>query len=219
METISVPKAGSRRKIHPDQTPREVKAGNGGMDPEEFLAFLGRIKQLKEDAKNAQALVGAAWKAFINKGGVKQDAIEVMRWLEEAPDVTAERIARQKLYAEWLNLPIGKQMNIFEIPQHIIPTPEEMREKAYKLGKIAGLTAADPDMQAWHGTEYFQDHLRGWHDGQAEILAKLKPLDAMLSEEREAQEQRRQARLNPQPPSEPKPHPSEVQDEREPAEA
>lgn len=191
----------SRRKVHADMTPVEVKtAGNGSVDMETFLAFVAKLKL--ETARKAAVgkRLSATWKAAINAGIVRQDLEEILKTEDVDPKAVAESFARKKQYAEWMNVPIGKQLSIYEVfavdSGSSIPTQTERAQRAYRTGFIAGTLGQNPDNQAYPpGHEQHNDMMAGWNDGQQTIREKFKALDPQLDEAEHAEFDRRMKRV------------------------
>lgn len=104
-------------------------------------------------------------------------------------------IERSLRLARWVNAPVGSQFSFFEDR-----TPAE--DRAYALGKTAGL-AADPCKPPYDpGVPQYQRWLDGWHDGNAINLSnfrdKLKKLDAGPADAGEQMDLSQRADLPPE---------------------
>lgn len=194
METLTMPRK-SKRKVLQDETPKEVTAaGNGEVDVETFLSFLAKIK--RETARKAAVAkrVGAVWKMAINAGIRRQDLEAVLKVEDMDPKVVAENFARQKRYAEWMDVPFGKQITIHDIigGGSSIPNADERAKRAYYAGLYKGAAGDDPDTQAYAPDhENFNDMMAGWRAGQKTLTDKIKTLDPQLDEVEDTEFKRR----------------------------
>lgn len=176
METLSKPRAGSRRKILQDKSPKEVK-GSNAVDADTLLVYLGQIQKEEANVKAAKQRLNKVWKLAINAGIVRKDLELVLKFADMDPDTVLGTIARIKDYAQWLEIPIGKQLSLFEIPSSSILSQDELGERAYRAGYVLGVQAKDPDEQAYPPlTDLGQKHMEGYNAGQKVHLDRIQPI-------------------------------------------
>lgn len=189
METLVKPKSGTRRKVHPDLTPKEVKPGSNEADAETMLVFLGQIERHEAKVAAEKKLLNRVWKLAINAGIVRKDLELVRRFADQDADTVLQTMARIKKYAQALDVPIGSQFNLFEIPNSSILSSDELSERAHRAGYVAGLTGKNPDDQAYPaGHEHHARHMEGWHAGQKILLERIMPITIALESEGKAEE-------------------------------
>lgn len=180
METLSKPRAGSRRKVLPDKSAKEVK-GSNTVDADTLLVYLGQIQQEEAKVKLAKQRLNKVWKLAINAGIVRKDLELVLKFADMDPDTVLGTIARIKDYAQWLEIPIGKQLSLFEIPNSSILSSDELAERAYRAGYVLGVQGKNPDDQAYPPlTDLGQRHLEGWGAGQRVHLERIKPIEIAM---------------------------------------
>lgn len=193
MDVLSKPRTGSRRRIHQDTAPKEVKpeAGSNGVDAETFLVWLGKIEQEKAIAEKAKKRYGKIWKLALNAGICRKDLEMVMRFADQDPDAVLRTLANIKQYAQWMDVPIGTQLSIFEIPTSSILSSAELGERAYRAGYVAGITGKNADTEAYPSdNEHHQRHMEGWHAGQKILLDRIQPINIALNSEGKAADAR-----------------------------
>lgn len=176
METLSKPRAGSRRKVHQDQTPKEVK-GSNAVDAETVLLYLGQIQQEEIKVKLAKQRLNKIWKLALNAGIVRKDLELVLKFADMDPDTVLSTISRIKAYAQFLDVPIGAQLGLFEIPNSSILSSDEIAERARRAGYVLGVQGKNPDDEAYPPlTDLGQRHMEGWHAGQKVHLERIQPI-------------------------------------------
>jgi len=187
METLTKPRTGSRRKVHQDKTPKEVKPGSNSVDAETVLVYLGKIQQEEAKVAAAKKRLNKAWKLAINAGIVRKDLELVRKFSDMDADTVLGTLQRIKQYAQWLEVPIGSQMSLFEIPSSGILSSDELGERAYRAGYVAGVTGKNVDDQAYPpDNEFHQRHMEGWHAGQKVWLDRIQPIDIAMDSESKA---------------------------------
>lgn len=187
METLTKPRTGSRRKVHQDKTPKEAKPGSNSVDAETVLVYLGKIQQEEAKVALAKKRLNKAWKLAINAGIVRKDLELVRKFSDMDADTVLGTLQRIKQYAQWLEVPIGSQMSLFEIPSSGILSSDELGERAYRAGYVAGVTGKNPDDQAYPAdNEFHQRHMEGWHAGQKVWLDRIQPIDIAMDSESKA---------------------------------
>ena len=187
METLSKP-AKSKRKVHADKTPKEAPPPSNGMDADTFLVYMSKIDQEEARVAAAKKRLSKVWKLFLNEGGVRKDAELVRKFLnQDQPDAALAMMQRIKQYASWLDLPLGSQISLFEIPNSSILNADERADKAYRAGYVLGVQGKNPDAQAYPADhEFHQKHMEGWHAGQKVLLDRIGKIDIALESDKKA---------------------------------
>lgn len=193
MDALTMPRAGSRRKTLKDETPKEIDttavAGANGPDANTLLVYLGKIEIEEAKVAAAKKRLAKVWKLAINDGIVRKDLALVRSFMDQDPDTVLQTISRLKSYAEWLDVPIGKQLSIFDVPTSSILKPDEQADKAYRAGFVLGITGKNPDSQAYPADhEWHQQHMEGWHAGQKMLLDRIGTIDMALDADPQATE-------------------------------
>lgn len=187
MEQLVKPKTGSRRKVHPDKTPKEAKPaeGSNAVDADTVLVFLGKIQQQEAVVALQKKKLNKIWKLAINAGIVRKDLELVRKFADQDADTVLGTLQRIKQYAQWLDVPIGSQLSLFEVPSSSILSSDELAERAYRAGYVAGVTGKDPDKDAYGvDHEHHQRHMEGWHAGQKKWLDRIQPIDIAMDADR-----------------------------------
>jgi ribosome modulation factor len=177
--------------VHQDTAPREIRpdAGSNGVDAETFLVWLGKIEQEKALVEKARKRYGKIWKLALNAGICRKDLEMVMRFADQDPDAVLRTLSNIKQYAQWMDVPIGTQLSIFEIPSSSILSNAELGERAYRAGYVAGITGKNPDTEAYPAdNEHHQRHMEGWHAGQKILLDRIQPINIALDSEGKAEQ-------------------------------
>lgn len=132
---------------------------------------LADAKKVADDAKGQLA---SLYK--IAKGqGFQRDEIDEFRELR-SPEGEARlrvRLERSVRLARWLSLPVGNQGD-FDF-SGVDRTPVD--DRAFNLGKIAGMEAQDASPPYSAGSSQGQKWMEGWHEGQKlnrEALERMK---------------------------------------------
>lgn len=183
METLIKPRSGSRRKVHPDKTPKEIAepTGSNQVDADTVLVFLGKIQQEEAKVAAAKKRLNKAWKLALNAGIVRKDLELVRRFADQDPDTVLATIQRIKQYAQWLDVPIGSQLTLFEVPSSSILSQDELAERAYRAGYVLGIQGKNLDDQAYPpNTDLGQRHMEGWNSGQKVWLDRIQPIDIAM---------------------------------------
>lgn len=156
-------------------------------DQRAALTFDWRKKY--ETALNAKKKAEADFKntcksARADLGDTAVDDIKSMIAMEseEGEAKIRSELERQMKVARWMGMPFGSQSDMFGEDR----TPAV--DRAYALGKKAGL--AGESMQPPHapGVPQHQTWLEGWHDGQAVVSKGFKPLTPIENAAQAAQE-------------------------------
>lgn len=189
METLQKPRAGKRRKVLKDETPPDTPppgAGHNAPDDATILVYVGVYRRRLAVKKAADKELGRVRKLMKNEGLVMKELDWAIKAMDDDPEVLAAELERRKRYATALNIPIGKQYDMFE-PSVTILSFSELQDKAHKSGRARGLLGENPDDQAYPlGHEHHTAHHEGWHAGQAELLVKIKPIEMSLNTDTEA---------------------------------
>lgn len=188
METLQKARAGSRRKVHQDKTPKEV-VGSNELDAESFLVWVGKLRQEDAMFQIARKRRDKVRKLAKNSGVEMGVLDRVLKDADKDPDIVLRSMSTYKLYSEWLDAP-GRQLSLFEIPSSAMLSHDERAEKAKRAGYVNGLMGKNPDTEAYPvDHEFHQLHLQGWHDGQKILLERIQPIEfAIGSEEAPAPE-------------------------------
>lgn len=181
MEQLTKPRAGSRRNVHPDKTPKVVEPTDNGLDAESFLVWVGKLRQENALFEIARKRHDKVRKLAKNSGMEMGILDRVLKDADKDPDIVLRAMATYKQYSEWLDAP-GRQMSLFEIPNSSMLSHEERAEKASRTGYTLGLMGKDPDTQAFPAdNEFHQLHMEGWHKGQKILLDKIQPIDISIN--------------------------------------
>lgn len=168
--------------IHPDLT--QEQPGHNGPSREDFLFFVGRLaaadKEVKEMKDRRKKL-----RQFFQNQGVNLSMMDAAIAEREKEDgTTISNLADLKRYFNYLGLPIGKQFDLFEAPA---AADQKLEEAAYEEGRELGIKGLNADDQKWLPTSpEGQAHQKGWADGQAVLLSKLKGLSDGMDEAEKA---------------------------------
>ena len=132
METLQKARAGSRRKVHQDKSPKEI-AGSNQLDAESFLVWVGKLRQedaLFQVARKRRDKV----RKLAKNSGVEMGVLDrVLKDADKDPDIVLKSMSTYKQYSEWLDAP-GRQMSLFEIPNSSMLSHDERAEKAKRAG-------------------------------------------------------------------------------------
>jgi hypothetical protein len=191
VETLSKPRTGSRRNVLKDQTKTNSPPATNGPDAETVLLFVGQYKKQMEKVAAEKKIAGKIKKLAINSGIVWKDLELVLKYAELEPETVLDNWTRQKKYAEFLGLPIGKQLALFEVPTSSIMSSSEMGPLAFNAGRALGIMGQNPDTQAYPvDNEHHQRHMEGWHEGQKILLDRIQPINIALDSEGKAADAR-----------------------------
>ena len=180
METLSKPRPASRRKILRDESPAGTSASNAP-DADTVLVFLGRIQQEEARVAVAKKRLGKLWKLALNAGIVRKDLELVRKFADQDPDAVLATIGRIRQYALWLDVPVGSQLSLLDIPASSILSSAELGERAFRAGYVLGITGLNPDDEAYPlAHEHRTRHHEGWTAGQKVLLDRIKPIDIAL---------------------------------------
>ncbi|MEN6302213.1 MAG: hypothetical protein ABFD96_05770 [Armatimonadia bacterium] len=186
METLTRPRTGTRRKVHQDQTPQEVKPQTNQLDAESFLVWIGKLQSEDAIFQRARKRRDKVRKLAKNAGLEMAIADRVMKDADKDPDVVLKYLATYRQYSEWLQAP-GAQMSLFDLPSGAMLSHAEREQKAKRAGYTRGLMGQNADLEAYPtDNEFHQVHMQGWHDGQKILLDRIKPINISMESEGEA---------------------------------
>ena len=178
METLSKPRPASRRRILPDEA---AAATSNAPDADTVLVFLGRIQQEEAKVAAAKNRLGKLWKLALNAGIVRKDLELVRKFADQDPDAVLATIGRIRQYAQWLDVPVGSQLSLVDIPTSSILSSDELGERAFRAGYVLGITGLNPDDDAYPmAHEHRTRHHDGWSAGQKVLLDRIQPIDIAL---------------------------------------
>lgn len=163
-------------QIKPDLTAE--KHGDNGPSRDDLLFFAGQFRLGKEKIKLAQTANKKIRQAAKLRGIEVMILDQVIRIADEEDDTEIDRLRTFKQYAQAFDLPIGSQLDLFDIPAGNGRAPAEaLMEKAKRDGYERGLLGQNPNEDAFPPmTEEGQAHIARWHDGQKvnhEMFLKL----------------------------------------------
>ena len=178
MEQLSKPRPASRRRILPDEA---AAATSNAPDADTVLVFLGRIRQEEAKVAVAKKRLGKLWKLALNAGIVRKDLELVRKFADQDPDAVLATISRIRQYAQWLDVPVGSQLSLLDIPASSILSSAELGERAFRAGYVLGITGLNPDEDAYPmAHEHRARHHAGWSAGQKVLLDRIQPIDIAL---------------------------------------
>jgi len=188
LQTLTKPKAGSRRKVLPDQTPTNSPPATNKMDAESFLVWVGKLKRDNAEVENARKRRVKSRRLAKNAGMDMAVLDWVLKDLDTDPDIVLQRMATRKQYSEWLDAP-GKQYSLFDLPNSAMLSHKEREEKAARAGYAAGLMGDTPDAQAYPiDHEFNQIYMEQWHAGQKIHLDRIQPIEIALRADGKSQD-------------------------------
>lgn len=173
-------------KSHPLPDLSGAAAPTNGPDREEFLFMVGQIARANEALKAARD-AKKKLRSHFKLRGVDLEQMDLAIAEKEREDgTTVDNLRTFKRYCEFLGLPIGSQMQLFDSPQGNGVSHETILKKAYADGYERGVMGKNPDTQAYpEMMPEGQEHMRGWSDGQDVLKAKFVRLsEAMAAEEK-----------------------------------
>jgi hypothetical protein len=171
-----------------------AEARSHNVPPEVFLKHYREIRDLKDAQADAAAAVARAKKAAKNDG-VDLDAL---KWLEKLAGLDTDeaelQIKHLQIYAKWIELPIGMQLDMWGKPEPATvdaQAAEEQREWAaggdgYKAGEKGDQQREDNPHEAGSAEHVAWD--KGWTRGhkvwlsaQKQIASEMGPKGAKKS--------------------------------------
>ena len=129
----------------------------------------------------AKKRLGKLWKLALNAGIVRKDLELVRKFADQDPDAVLATIGRIRQYALWLDVPVGTQLSLLDIPASSILSSAELGERAFRAGYVLGITGLNPDDEAYPlAHEHRTRHHEGWAAGQKVLLDRIQPIDIAL---------------------------------------
>ncbi len=188
MESLVKPRTGSRRKVLPETEPKEVKKSNAA-DAATVLVYLGKIAQQEAVVALQKKRLAKLWKLAILEGIVRKDLELVRRFADQDPDTVLSTVSNIKAYAHAMDLPIGSQLSLLDIPGATILSEKELAERAHRAGFFHGATGKDQDQQAYPpDNAHHQRYLQGYGEGQSIWLSRIKTIDIAMEADRKDDE-------------------------------
>ena len=188
LATISPIETGA--KVHPDLTGGTGRMGDNKPGKEDMIFAIGQMDAADATVKEANSARKKVRQHFKNRG-FNLDMLDRARDERDKNDgTTLENLKEFKQYCEWLDLPTGFQIGLFD-GNASASAKADLTEAAYQDGFARGLLAADPDSQKWlPNSPEGQAHLRGWNDGQKVLKDKFEEMNASIAEENKTPEQK-----------------------------
>jgi len=171
-------------QTHPDLTaPRTIGANRP--DAEATMFAIAQLKKKQKEVEEVR-LGLKRLRSALKLQGHTLDALDWGLSMEAQEDNTSEDQLRERIrVARFMNLPIGSQVFFFDEegkPAADAAATDTVMAKAYEDGRRRGLAGDNPDEQAYPPmTAEGQEHMRGWHDGQAILARNLKPLEDAIA--------------------------------------
>ena len=183
METLTRPKTGSRRKTHSDLTPKAIEPNTNGLDHEQFLIWVGKIKQENATFALARKRRDKVRKLAKNSGVEMGILDRVLKDADADPDVILKNMATDRQYRVWMDAP-GKQYSLFEIPGGAMLSHDERVKRAERAGYTHGLMGENQDLQAYPtDNEYHQTYLEAYYKGQKILTDRIQPINMAIESE------------------------------------
>ena len=174
-------------KSHPLPDLSSAVAQSNGPDREEFLFMVGQIAKAEEALKAARDAKKKLRSHFKLRGVDLEQMDRAIDELEREDGTTVDNLRTFKRYCEFLGLPIGSQMTLFDMPQSNGMSQQSLLKHAAEEGYARGVMGKNPDDQAYPPlSPEGQEHMRGWSDGQGVLKEKfIKLSEAMADAEKE----------------------------------
>lgn len=178
-QTAKIPT--SRGKVLPDMT--APQPGDNGPGRDEVLFMMGQFlaaKAAMKVAQNANKRLRAQAKL---RGFNLEQFDRAIEEREREDGTTLENLKVFKRYCEFLGLPVGSQISLFDDPQGSTEFSEEaLLKRAHSEGYELGVMGKNADEQAYPPmTPEGQEHLKGWNAGQDVLKAKFAKLNEDLA--------------------------------------
>jgi hypothetical protein len=162
-----------------------AEARSHNVQPEVFLRHYRDIRK----AKAAHADTGmeiARLKKSAKSAGIDLDALKMLEKFADLDEQEAEmQLSHLMVYAQWIELPLHTQLNMFKAPVLPVPHPESAREHHDFLASEAGMKAGKTgDMRTANAyaagtSEYvawdkaWTKGNKVWLKGQAKIAGRM----------------------------------------------
>lgn len=182
--------------VHPDLTKSATVGSNSGPTREEGLFFAGQIDAADEKVKAAQKFRKSV-RSQAKLAGIDLEQLDKARKERDREDgTTLNQLRSFQTYCGWFGLPLGQQMQLFDMPQKKgAHSQEAVLKKARDSGYERGLMGLQPDEQAYPPmTPEGQEHAAGWGEGQKINHEKFLRLNEKISEQEAAKAAKRAAK-------------------------
>lgn len=196
-ETPRVPETAvidHKDKILPDLT-RTPQDTSNGPDRDQFLISIGHHAKLKEAEKAAKTAT-KKFRQYLTNNGFNLKAFDLaIEEMDKEDGTTLDNLRDLKRYFEFLDLPIGHQFSFLDSASPAVKPPADVMAQAFLEGRERGLMGQNPDDQKWLPmTPEGQEHLRGWNDGQAVLMAKFRDIETGMTEAEKAEKKEAEAK-------------------------
>lgn len=170
---------------------KEGQISSNGPDRDEFLFMVGQIKRADDEITEKRTARKKLRQHFSNRGVNLAMMDLAIAEAEREDGTTISNMRDLKRYYEFMGLPIGHQFQLFDGPLAAAADIDIMA-RAFTEGRERGIKGEFPDEQKWLPVSpEGQEHQRGWGEGQAVHLAKIKGLsDGIAADERAEAEAR-----------------------------
>lgn len=182
-----------RPKVHKDlgaskeQSATESKAEpghNSGQSREEYLFFVGQMRAVEKKEKDLKAEKKRLRSNIKLRGYSIGAMVEAMKEQDRQDGTTIKEMKILKTYYEWMDLPIGHQMQLFDDPQVGKSFDQEaILKRAYQEGFDLGIQGLNSDRQKYPPmTPEGREHDKGWNDAQDRYRSRIKDLSQSNAE-------------------------------------
>jgi hypothetical protein len=177
--TIANPEDGAT--VHKDLTEK-----SNGPDRSEFLFLVGQLDKADDDLKEQQKIRKKIRQHATNRGLNLEMTDRARKERDKNDGTTIQNLKEFRRYCEYLQIPIGQQINFFDGPASA-ETQADLGDKAYADGFERGIAGKNPDDQRWlPNSPEGQRHFEGWTAGQAELQAKFMKMNSEMAEQERA---------------------------------
>lgn len=167
----------------PDLAKPDPKPDSNGPDDDEILFSSGQHKKMHQAIDDARAVL-KKFRSHLKLRGFNLTMMDrAMKDAEREDEATLSNMRDLQRYGKALRVPVHFQYSLFEEPL-AANSNDALMTRAFTDGRERGIKGEFPDDQKWPPlTPEGQEHQRGWSEGQAVNLAKLKSLDEALAEQ------------------------------------
>ena len=147
---------------------------------EEFLQYVARHVVLEGEIDKLKKKKNLMRREMKN-AGIDCQTFDAIRKLHGLGDEAIEDQMRQTVrYLRFMNLPIGAQVGFFD--EQPAEQSEELNEKAFKEGRVAGMMGANMDDNHHElNTDAGQEWQKGYNEGQTVLKQQLLDHNASLA--------------------------------------
>jgi hypothetical protein len=168
------------------QTPGEGHNATAGQSKGEFLFFIGQLKRHAKESDDMRSRHKAERNQIKLRG---YDLAEMQQAIAEQSrndGTTLRSLKVRKQYFEWLDLPIGSQMKLFDEPGEVNAFSEEgLLKRAEEEGYELGIQGLNTDTQKYPPhTPAGNAHIKGWDRGQDELKERFTAQSLAVAEEK-----------------------------------